>query len=238
MDDAFSVERDDGVAVVRIARPPVNALGFEAWAAFRDLLRGLGEDRDVRAVVLTGAPGKHFSAGNDTREFGTATREELVAGTAATRDAFRAVRELPQPVVAAVHGAAMGSGFVLAACCDLRVATPDAKLALPEVRVGSFAGYTFARGVLPEGEARRLVLTGATMRGERAHQVGFVQELASDGEAVLARARELAAEMATFLTGRLGETKAVMGRIAAGEAALWDAYALERDLNLRVMGRG
>ncbi|MFG1265059.1 enoyl-CoA hydratase/isomerase family protein [Xanthobacter aminoxidans] len=231
----FEIERDGEVAIIRFANPPVNAVSFAAWRELPGLVGGL-EHAEVAAMVFTGLPGRHFCGGNDFREFSTLTPEETLSGTGAVRDAIRAVRESSIPAIAAIHGAAMGSGLMLACGCDIRIATADARLALPEVKVGAFGGYRIVREVLAQGEARLLTYTGRPLTGARAHHIGLVQELADTPEAALSLAVELGREMAALLKGRLrAGIKDCLNREDAAD--LWTAYDFERDLAAEVMGR-
>lgn len=231
----FEVERRDGVAVIRLNNPPVNAVSFERWRLLPPLVAEIDRDESIGAIVFTGLPGKHFCGGNDFREFASLSPEETLAGTGAVRDAMRAVRECGRPAIAALHGAAMGSGFMLSCACDMRVATPDARLALPEVKVGAFGGYRIVREMLGQGEARLLAYSGRPLSGERAYTLGLVQDLAPTAEEVLARAVGLATEISGLLRGRL---RAGIKKTLNQEDAqpLWEAYDLERELAAETMG--
>ncbi len=231
----FEVEHDGDVALIRLNNPPVNAVSFERWRSLPPLVQAL-ERAGVGAMVFTGLPHKHFCGGNDFREFASLSPEETLAGTGAVRDGIKAVRESAIPAIAALHGAAMGSGFMLSCGCDIRLATADTRLALPEVKVGAFGGYRIVREVLSQGEARLLTYTGQAMSGARAHQIGLVQEIAETPDAGLARALALAHEITGLIKGRLrAGIKACLNR--EDEEGLWTAYDRERDLAARVMGR-
>lgn len=231
----FDVERDGEIAVIRFNNPPVNAVSFAHWGTLPGIIAKL-ESEAVAAMVFTGLPHKHFCGGNDFREFAALTPEQTLAGTGAVCDGMRAVRESSIPAIAAIHGAAMGSGFMLSCACDIRLATPDARLALPEVKVGAFGGYRIVREVLSQGEARLLTYTGQPLSGERAHQIGLVQKLADTPVQVLDAAIALAQEMAGLLKGRLrAEVKGCLNR--EDEESLWTAYQFERDLAACVMGQ-
>lgn len=231
----FDVERRDGVAIVRLNNPPVNAVSFERWRLLPPLVAELDRDESIGAIVFTGLPGKHFCGGNDFREFASLSPEETLAGTGAVRDAIRAIRECERPAIAALHGAAMGSGFMLSCACDIRVATPDARLALPEVKVGAFGGYRIVREMLGQGEARLLAYSGRSLSGERAYTLGLVQELAPTPELALERAVALATEISGLLTGRL--RACIKNTLNAEDARpLWEAYDLERELAAETMG--
>jgi len=125
----------DGVAVVSLDNPPVNGLGLEVRTGIVDALTRAAADPAVAAVVLVGA-GKVFSGGADIREFGTPrmTAEPTLHAVIA------AVEQCPKPVVAAIHGVAMGGGLELALACHYRVAARDAQVALPEVKLGLLPG--------------------------------------------------------------------------------------------------
>ncbi|MFC5584384.1 enoyl-CoA hydratase/isomerase family protein [Nitratireductor kimnyeongensis] len=230
----FDLEMKDRVALVRLNNPPVNAVSFARWAQLPALVEEV-EATNARVLVLSGLPQRHFCGGNDFREFGSLTPEETMMGTERVRDAMRAVRESRVPAIAALHGAAMGSGLMLASACDIRLATPDAKLGLPEIKVGAFGGYRIVREVLQFGEARMMAFTGNTIDGNRAHQIGLVQELCPDPEALLARALELAQEIAERLTDKLSAgMKPTLNDEDAAD--LWTGYDLERAYSSRVMG--
>ncbi|EWY38627.1 crotonase [Skermanella stibiiresistens SB22] len=231
----FKVERDAEIAVIRLDNPPVNAVSFERWRGLPPLLGELERD-GVAALVFTGLPQRHFCGGNDFREFASLTPGQTLAGTGAVRDALRAVHDSPIPSIAALHGAAMGSGFMLSCACDFRFATSDAKLGLPEVKVDAFGGYRIVREVLSQGEARMLTLTGRPISGARAHQIGLVQELGETPDTVLARAVEVAHELAGTLKGPMrAGIKSTLNR--EDELDLWTAYDLERDFASSVMGQ-
>ncbi|KUL94527.1 crotonase [Bosea sp. WAO] len=231
----FDVERDGEIAVIRFNNPPVNAVSFANWGTLPGIIAQL-ESEAIAAMVFTGLPHKHFCGGNDFREFAALTPEATLAGTGAVCDGMRAVRESSIPAIAAIHGAAMGSGFMLSCACDIRLATPDARLGLPEVKVGAFGGYRIVREVLSQGEARLLTYTGQPLSGERAHQIGLVQKLADTPAQVLDAAIALAQDMAGLIKGRLrAEIKDCLNR--EDEESLWTAYQFERDLAARVMGQ-
>jgi enoyl-CoA hydratase/carnithine racemase len=234
----FRIETQGLVGLIRYDNPPVNAAGFAAWRALPGLAAQLAADAELAAVVVTGLPHRHFSAGNDVREFAGLSRAEAEAGLSAVRDGIRAVAGLEMPVIAAVHGAAAGSACMLACACDIRICTSDARFSLPEVKVGAFGGYRLLREVMPRGEARWMTLTGRPIGGERAHAIGLVQELAPDRDALLPQAVALAEEIGTLLRSRFG--RAVKPALDRSETAatLWDAYEVEQSVARDVMGRG
>lgn len=231
----FDIQKEGAVAVIRLNNPPVNAVSFANWGLLPAQVRELESDPAIAAIVFTGLPNKHFCGGNDFKEFAGLTPQGTSQGTAAVREAMRAVYNSPLPSIAALHGAAMGSGFMLACACDMRIATPDARLGLPEVKVGAFGGYSLVSQLMPPGEARWLTYTGRPISGTRAWQLGTVQELAESAEALLPAAMALAHEIAPLVAGKMDRRiKPVINQLA--RTALWDAYDIERLLAIDTMG--
>ncbi|WP_420997963.1 enoyl-CoA hydratase/isomerase family protein [Cupriavidus sp. 30B13] len=230
----FRLELANGIAIVHLDAPPVNAMSFGRWAELPAVIHD-AESSGAGAIVFSGAPHKHFCGGNDVLEFDGITRAGTLQGIGAVRDAMRAVTCSTLPSVAALHGAVMGSGLILAAACDIRLATADARLALPEVKVGAYGGYAMLKAHLPHGVARALTLLGSPISGQRAFDLGFVHELAADANGVLERALTLATEVGKNLASPLGEQiKAVMNH--QDDNALWPAYDIERDYAASIMG--
>jgi enoyl-CoA hydratase len=200
--DVLTVERRDAIAVLTLNRPDqINALGTAVADALADACRELSNDATVRAVIVCGA-GRAFSAGADISEF-----EQLGAPTDFARfvsgltRAFSALQRLPQPSVAAVHGFAFGGGLELALACDLRVTGPGTRLGVPEIRLGLLPGAGGTQRLprmLPVGIAKQLILTGDPLSGQRAYDLGLVNELAptDDRDSVLATAEALALKVA------------------------------------------
>ena len=123
------------VAVITLDNPPVNGLGHELRRGLVEGLDRAAADPGVQAIVLAGA-GKGFSGGADIKEFGT----PKMTAEPSLHDVIRAVEASPKPVVAAIHGVAMGGGLELALACHYRVAASGAQVALPEVKLGLLPG--------------------------------------------------------------------------------------------------
>ena len=191
----------DGVATVTLNRPErKNPLTFESYAELRDTFRALRAMPEVKAVVLTGAGG-NFCSGGDVHEIiGPLTRMDddgLLEFTRMTGDLVKAMRDCPQPIVAAVEGICAGAGAILAMASDLRLAAPDAKTAFLFVRVGLSGADMGACAILPRiigyGRAAELLFTGRSMSAEEGFAWGFWNRLSDN---VLADAQALAAELA------------------------------------------
>ena len=172
--DGFRFDVTDGVGTLVLARPDrLNALTFGMYRGLRETLDAAGEREDVRAIVVTGE-GRAFCSGGDVEgiigELFSRDAKGLLAFTRATGALIASLRRVRKPVVAAVHGVAVGAGAVIALACDMRIASTDAKLAFLFPRVGLCgadmgAAYLLPRVVEPpveRGRARREI------RGERA----------------------------------------------------------------------
>src|SRR6478609_10734112 len=127
------VKRMGDVALVTIDHPPVNALSQAVRAGLADAAKSLGADTGVKAVVVTGA-GRCFSAGADITEFGKGPRQP------ALYQLIHDLEALDKPVIAAMHGTSLGGGFEIALGCHYRIADAQAKMGLPEVRIGLIPG--------------------------------------------------------------------------------------------------
>ena len=188
--------REDGVAWVALNRPDLNIYNLEMR---EDLIEAFGAVRDdpgVRAVVLA-AHGRHFSAGADLSEFGTAASVFEARRIRWWRDPWSALLDSPKPSVAALHGYALGAGMEMALMCDFRLAAPDTRLGLPETGLGMLpsagGSQTLARLVGP-GRALPVVMGAETYEAADALRMGLVDEVVDDVEgAALALAKRLAA---------------------------------------------
>jgi enoyl-CoA hydratase/carnithine racemase len=177
------VEREGPVARIFLNRPEkANALHSGMLNALVEAFRGLAVDGDLGVAILSGR-GRTFCGGADT--------QELLALNASTAGPFvekihnvcQAIRDLPVPVIAKLHGAAIGGGLELAAACDLRVAVEGTKFAMPEVRLAipSVVEAALLPRLMGSGRAAWLVLTGEAIDARRALEWGLIEEI-SDGE--------------------------------------------------------
>ena len=185
--------RGDGVALVRLDRPKINALSAEVLDQLRRAAEALIED-PPGAVVIWGGE-RIFAAGADIAEIG-AGGPEGAAGD--FHGALGAISTIPRATVAAVNGYALGGGLELALACDLRVCAADARLGLPEVLLGLIPGgggtQRLPRLVGPS-RAKEMIFTGRPVRADEALSIGLVNHVQPPGE-VLSSALELAATLA------------------------------------------
>jgi enoyl-CoA hydratase/carnithine racemase len=231
-----------GVAEVRLNRADKrNGLDLAMFEALVDTGKRITADRSVRAVVLSGE-GKAFCAGLDWAAFLASGLE--VGGKLLERSAESPANlaqracwiwaEVPVPVIAAVHGVAFGGGLQLALACDIRVATPDAQLAVMELRYGLIpdmsASKTLLQLVRPD-IARELIYTGRIVSGEEGGRLGLVTHVEPDP---LATARELARKIAAQSPHAIRAAKALCN--AAPELDTAAAFAHETALQLPLLG--
>jgi enoyl-CoA hydratase len=237
MSEPLTVQRlqDDraGVVLLTLALPESrNAMTAELTEAWTREIAALKADRSARCVVVTGE-GTAFCSGGDIGWIGAepnASVDELRTRMMAFYRAWLSIRELEVPSVAAVNGPAIGAGLCLALACDLRYATPDARLAAPFTRLGMHAGMA-ATWLLPQAvglpAARELLLTGRSVTGEEAAALGLVNRaLPADGflDAVLDIAATIA--MTAPIATRLTKAALSGDGHASYEAALqWEALA-------------
>ncbi|MFS4583356.1 enoyl-CoA hydratase/isomerase family protein [Phaeobacter sp. C3_T13_0] len=188
----------DGIVEIKLARAPVNALSAEFLMDFAKLIKDLGEDPAVCALLLT-SPFKVFSAGLDlkvARDFDDAGQRAAVQGL---NEAFLALYACPKPVVTAVNGAAIAGGLFFVLCSDVRVAQVKSKFGLAEVQAGvdfPIAPLEIARATLNPNIQRRLMLTGQTIGPIAARNFNIVDIIADDAEDLLGYALKEARTLA------------------------------------------
>ena len=212
MSDRVTIAIEDGIADVRLSRPEkMNALDQAMFVALTEAGKQLADDKQLRAVVLSGE-GKAFCAGLDFMSFqGMASRADEASGqektpglldnlgsphTTFAQYAAWVWNQLPVPVLAAVHGVAFGGGIQIALAADIRFATPDARFSVMEIKWGlvpDMTGTQTLRNLVPLDVAKELTFTGRILSGTEAAELGLVTHLAEDPRAA---AFELAREIA------------------------------------------
>ncbi|GAA3611279.1 enoyl-CoA hydratase/isomerase family protein [Microlunatus ginsengisoli] len=177
--DEVRVEVSDGVAVLRLDRPKMNALNAGIQRRIGEAAAQIDARDDVAAVVLTG--GEHvFAAGADIKEMATMTYADMVGQSVVLQDTFSAVARIGKPVVAAINGYALGGGCELALCADVRIASDEAVLGQPEIKLGIIPGaggtQRLARLVGP-ARAKELIFTGRFVQADEALRIGLVDQV-------------------------------------------------------------
>lgn len=190
-----SVPRE-GVALVTVDFPPVNALPVKGWYDLATAVRAAGADPDIRCVVLA-AEGRGFNAGVDIKEMQRATGPEaLIGANRGCFEAFAAVYECEVPVVAAVQGFCLGGGIGLVGNADVIVAADDASFGLPELDRGALGAATHLARLVPQHLMRALYYTSRTVTAEELQRHGSVFSVVPR-ERLAGAALELAGEIAT-----------------------------------------
>ncbi|MFZ5510669.1 MAG: enoyl-CoA hydratase/isomerase family protein, partial [Pseudomonadota bacterium] len=194
MSEVVSLSLLGDVALVTIDSPPVNAMDQALRAGLKQVFRELHANRDVRAIVLA-CRGKTFIAGADIKEFDTGIAEP------GYHEVFRLIEDSPAPVVAAVHGTALGAGTEIALACHYRVARADARFGLPELSLGIIPGAGGTQRLprlIPLEAAADMMLSGKPLAAGQAKELGLVDAVV-EGDVIdgaLAFARDLVARAA------------------------------------------
>ncbi len=215
------------IAVITIASPPVNALSNPVRAQALEALRRADADAAIKAVVMTGS-GRGFSGGADITEF------TKPPASPSLPDLLEAVEAMNKPVVAAVHGIALGGGLELALTCSSRVAAPSAKLGLPEVKLGLLPGAGGTQRlprVAGVEAALAMIVSGDPVSAARALEIGLVDEVVQGDllEGAVALARRLASE------GAARRTRDRTDKIeqARADAGLFDRFKAANERRFR-----
>jgi enoyl-CoA hydratase/carnithine racemase len=197
MTEFVRLEIDQAVAVIRLDRPPMNALNSQVQDEIAAAAAQATADQEIRAVIIYGGE-RVFAAGADIKEMAEATYSQMAADTRRLQDAFTAVAKIPKPVVAAITGYALGGGLELALCADFRVAGESARVGQPEILLGVIPGaggtQRLPRLVGP-ARAKDIVFTGRFVAAAEALAIGLVDRVVPDTE-VYQAARELAGRYA------------------------------------------
>lgn len=184
-----------GVLIVRLENPPVNALSLDQFKKLRAIFTDVADTHPDAACIVLTAVGKVFCAGADVRELSERTTRSQMARSVVSRGTFDAVRRCPVPVIAAINGAAVGAGAVVASCCDIIVASDRATFSLPEIVVGVMGGARHMARILPDKWVRFLALTGRKIDAATLERLGAVQMVVPH-DALMAEALVLAGEIA------------------------------------------
>jgi enoyl-CoA hydratase/carnithine racemase len=192
MGEFVRLDIDQAIAVIRLDRPPMNALNAQVQDEIAAAAAQVTADHDVRAVIIYGGA-KVFAAGADIKEMAEASYAQMAADTRRLQDAFTAVAKIPKPVVAAITGYALGGGLELALCADFRVAGESARVGQPEILLGVLPGaggtQRLPRLVGP-ARAKDIVYTGRFVTAPEALAIGLVDKVVPDAE-VYQAAREM-----------------------------------------------
>jgi len=170
---------ENGIAVVTINNPPVNALSSQVIDELEMVVDELAQDSVVQSVVITGGGNKAFVAGADIQQFPYMTPESGYELARKGQKLYAKIGALDQPVIAAINGLALGGGCELAMACDIRVGVENAKFGQPEVNLGIIPGYGGTQRLprlVGSGKALLVILTGDMIDAQEAYRIGLIDE--------------------------------------------------------------
>lgn len=192
------VEKKNSIAYVTVNRPKVlNALNMATMEELRAAFTEIRDDFAIRVAILTGSGEKAFIAGADISEL---AKHDAVSGKEYThrgQSVFDLIENLGKPVMACINGFALGGGCEIAMACTMRLASANAKLGQPEVKLGIIPGYGGTQRLprlVGKGIAMQLVLAGEMISAEEAHRIGLVNEVVAPAE-LIPRAEAIAAKI-------------------------------------------
>jgi enoyl-CoA hydratase/carnithine racemase len=217
----------DGIAVVTMDNPPVNAQNAQFNLEMAHVFDMLSDRSDVRVAVLTGA-GKVFSAGADLKARPDRTKAgERWQHNRRARESYHAIRECTKPVIAAINGPALGAGLALAASSDILLAAEEASLGLPEIDVGLLGGGKHSQRLFPHSTLRRMMLTGYRVPGPELFRLGVVEACVPRAE-LMERAVSIAREIAAKSPAAIRLAKRTLNTIE--DVSLRDGYRYEQSM--------
>lgn len=229
--ETIHVERRASVAIVTLNRPEkLNALSRETIAALADAFKSFENDPELRAVILTGAGDRAFSAGTDLSELIQVSADEARTVAKRGQQLCNQIEQTAVPVIAAINGIAAGGGCELALACHLRIATPNAEFSLPETKLGIIPGYGGTQRLMRElGRARalELLLTSGRINTTDALRLGLINRIV-DASELLKAAEALAQEIAQLAP--LAIRACLQAVVQGTELPLEEGLALEAKL--------
>ena len=200
--DDLIYEVEDGIATLTLNRPQArNAFTFAMYDGLKAICEGMPTDGSVRALIITGAGEKAFAAGTDMSQFHAFERDEDALNyEKRVGSVYDALEKCPVPTIAAISGACTGGGAGTAACCDIRIAASNMKFGFPIARtLGntlSMENYARVKDLIGVAKAKDIIFTSRLVLAEEALAAGLVSEVLPDHAALMARAKELAAQIA------------------------------------------
>ncbi len=182
--DAFETiiyEKNDGIACITLNRPQaLNAVNIKMRDELYEVLPAIDDDPEVKAAIIRGAGERGFSAGADITEFGTVPSQTIGRQIRWERDLWGQFLGVSKPLIAAIHGFALGAGVEMSMCCDFRIASDDARFGLPEVGIGmvpTAGGSQTMPRLVPPGMSAATVIMGEIIGAAEALRIGLVQRV-------------------------------------------------------------
>lgn len=193
MSASVHLEVQDGLGIIRLDRPPMNALDAQMQRGLIEVCADIATRKDIGAVIVYGGE-KVFAAGADIKQMQTMGYTDMVDHSSLLQDFTKALAGLPQPTLAAITGYALGGGLEVALACDFRLAASDAKLGQPEILLGIIPGaggtQRLARLVGP-ARAKDIIFSGRFVGADEALAIGLLDELAEPAEVLTAAKKRM-----------------------------------------------
>jgi len=172
-------EKENGVATIKLNRPNVlNAMNKQLWLDLQTALEDVRLDQAIKALILTGE-GRAFSTGADLKESKDRTIDDYRDYLVELQETSRKIIRFEKPIIAAINGFALGSGYELALACDIRIAADEAQIGSPEARVNSSVtggAMRLLQDLVGPGKARELLFTAEYIDGREAERIGLVNK--------------------------------------------------------------
>lgn len=172
-------KKEDGIATIKLNRPQVlNAMNKQLWIDFQTALEDVKNDPETKALIITGE-GRAFSTGADLKDSKGRSMEDYRDYLMELQEASRKIIRFPKPIIAAVNGYALGSGYELALACDIRIAAEEATIGSPEARVTSSVtggAMRLLQDLVGPGKAKELLFTAEYIDGKEAERIGLVNK--------------------------------------------------------------
>ena len=193
MSKPFSTTIENGIATMILDHPPVNAFDSEGWFAIAAEIDALGQNDDVRVIVI-GGEGKGFCAGVDIKEL-AADASKILDVNRGNYETFRAIHRNPLPVIVALHGFVLGGGIGMAGAADIVVCSDDARFGVPEIDRGAMGGGAHLQRLFPVQKVRYMYFTGEFIDAQEAYRLGSIEKVVPRDELIPA-AQDIAAKIA------------------------------------------
>lgn len=227
------IEYRDRVAIITINRPPMNTLSRDTLLEINSLLESIETNDSIRAIIITGAGEKMFSAGADASEFGDMAEPEKAKKTLSVmHDVFHRIESFPKVIIAAINGKALGGGNELQMACHLVIASETSEFALPEIRLGIMPGYGGTQRLprlIGKRRALELMLSGERISAQKVYEYGLINKITSS-ELLQAEAYQWAKQMAD---GPPLATKGILDSVHRGmNHSLEEGIAIEMENTL------
>lgn len=191
-------EKEEGIATIKLNRTKVlNAMNKQLWLDFQVALADAKSDPEIKALIVTGE-GRAFSTGADLKESKDRSIEDYRDYLVELQEATRKIIRFEKPIIAAINGYALGSGYELALACDIRIAAEDAQIGSPEARVTSSVtggAMRLVQDLIGPGKAKELLFTAEYIDGKEAERIGLVNK-AVPLEQLMEEAKEMARKIA------------------------------------------